>query len=325
MKKVGIIGYGKIGREVEKRVLARGWEINKMVNTSGVYRFSEGIRIKFDESSNWLEHFKGVDIGILCISTLDDGMKACEYIKALAGIGVPVVTSEKGSFGNYFLELEPWISKIGYSAVVGGGTRMLHWLRNRLSRGTIEVHAIINGTLNYCLDGWDKGRGRDEVVEEAKKLNYAEPGSQATLEVINKEACGDVPMKVAALLNICNFGAIRAREIDVPRVTEADLKRLVREAALRRYIVSIAKEQNNEEDVIGGFKFKIGEWYVSAGFKNRNENPLFRQLVPPGVNNAVLIYGRGGTYILTGPGAGEFPVVDEAIMKDIENLLEIKE
>jgi len=35
--------------------------------------------------------------------------------------------------------------------------------------------------------------------------------------------------------------------------------------------------------------------------------PCFSKLVPPGVNNAALIYGLEVTYILTGPGAGATP------------------
>lgn len=322
--KVGIIGYGKIGTEVGRRVLERNWEIGVVTNTSGVYKVPEkGLRIKVDEPSNWLNHFEKVDIAVLCIPTLDNGKIAYDYIKTLVEKDIPVVTSEKGAFGNYFPELESWIDKIGYSAVVGGGTRMLHWLRDRLTppRHITEIHLIINGTLNYCLDGWDRGRDIDEVVEEAKKLNYAEPGAQNTLEVINTESCRDVPMKIASLLNVCNFGKIRAKDIDIKRISGADLKKLARESHIRRHIVSIVRKENDDDiiDMIGGFKFEINDWCVSAGFKNKTENPLFRQLVPPGVNNAALIHGVDGTYILTGPGAGDTPTVMGAIIKDIED------
>ncbi|MEM2994426.1 MAG: hypothetical protein QXI91_00200 [Candidatus Bathyarchaeia archaeon] len=319
MVKVGLIGYGRIGREVEKRVLEKGWEISVVARSSGIYNSRKE---KIGELSNWLRHFKDVDAAVLCIPTFDDGATAYNYIKTLVENGIPTVTTEKGAMGNYFPELKDWVAKgkIGFSAVVGGGTRLLHWVKWRLSQRTAAVLLIINGTLNYIFDGLARGRPLEEVVEEAKILGYAEPGAQTPLEVINTEACRDVPMKIAAVINICGFGEVRAKEIQVKGISEKDEKRLVREAAFRRYIVSITKEED-EEDIIGGFRFKLDGWYVSGGFKNRNHNPLFLQLVPPGVNNAALIYGDDGTYILTGPGAGAQATVLGAVMRDLENLL----
>ncbi len=320
--KVGIIGNGRIGQETIKRVLQKGWKAPVIVDIDGVYNSSKE---KIAKPSDWLDCFKGMDIAVLSIPTLDDGRIAYEYIKALVEIGIPVVTSEKGALGNYFPELKPLIdkNKIGYSATVGGGTRLLHWLKERLSPGAKEVHLVINGTLNYVFDGLSGGRALDKVVEEAKKLGYTEPGAQKALEVINAEACRDVPMKVSVLLNICGFGEIRARNINAQMVAEADLKKLVREATFRRYIVSITREEN-KEDMVGGFKFPLNEWWVSAGFKNRTQNSLFLQLVPLGVNNAALIYGIDGAYTLTGPGAGTAPTVMGSIIKDIEDLIKIR-
>lgn len=315
MIKIGIIGTGRIGTELSERITQRGWEL-LIAKTSGIYIRKE----KIAELHDWLECFKNLDIVCLCIPTLDDGVIAYEYIKVLIDNNIPVVTCEKGALGNYFPELKHWVNKIGYSATVGGGTRLLPWLRERLTLGTREVHLIINGTLNFIFDGLSSGRGAlDEMVAEAKTLGYTEPGAKNPSEVINNEANKDVPNKVSVLLNTCGFGEIRAKDIDVKPIFEDDLKKLVREATSRRYIVSITRE-TNEEDVIGGFKFLLNGWHVSAGFKNRSHNPLFLQFVPPGVNNAVLIYGADGTYILTGPGAGVIPTVG-SMMRDITDLL----
>lgn len=302
--KIGIIGHGIIGSELSRRCLERNWET-----------------IIVKRSDDWLDKLQKTDVACLCISTLDEGEAAFQYLSELAKHGILVVTSEKGALGNYSPELEPFIAQgmIGYSATVGGGTRMIHWLKERLSPDAKEVHLIINGTLNYIFDGLSRGRTLDEVVEETKKLGYAEPGSQDAMTVLRTEAHKDIPMKVSIVLNLCGFGRIRAREIRPQMITEIDLKQLVREAAFRRYIISITKHKG-EDDIIGGFNFKIGEWHVSAGFKHRNHNPLFLQLVPPGVNNAALIHGVDGTYILTGPGAGATPTVVGSIIRDIEDL-----
>lgn len=318
--RIGLIGYGAIGQEVERRVLQRGWTIPVIARTSGIYD-AEGIKI--DELSYWLEHFAKTDAAVLCIPTYDDGALAFSYIRSLVGNGIPVVTCEKGALGNYFPELKPWISNnsIGYSAVVGGGTRLLHWSRGRLSPETEEIHLVINGTLNYIFDGLSQGKALEEVVEEAVELGYAEPGAQEPVGMISTEAGSDVPMKTSVFINVCGLGEVRAKEIEVHDIGEEALRELVSGAALRRYIVSITREEKHE-DALGGFRFKTDDWYISAGFKDRTHNPLFPQLIPPGVNNVALISGPAGVYTLTGPGAGPTPTVLGGIMWDLENLLE---
>jgi homoserine dehydrogenase len=69
----------------------------------------------------------------------------------------------------------------------------------------------------------------------------------------------------------------------------------------------------------------VGDWDISAGFKNINENPRFSQLVSSGVDNAILIYegkyGIDGTYRLIGPGAGSGPTT-ASMIKDANRLLQ---
>jgi homoserine dehydrogenase len=191
-----------------------------------------------------------------------------------------------------------------------------------------EVHAVVNGTLNYIFEGLSGGRSLGEVVEETKKLGYAEPGAKHPLEVINKEAIGDVPMKASILFNLCNLteGKMRAREVKLQKIEPGQLKRLVKEAADRRYIVSVIRDANDEEDVVWGFKHNVGDWYISGGFKRIEDNPLYRKLVPSGVNNAILIsegeFGRDGSYVLSGPGAGASPTA-RSMITDAERILKL--
>ncbi|MCJ7787056.1 hypothetical protein MUP06_02530, partial [Patescibacteria group bacterium] len=103
--KIGLIGYGKIGKEVEKRALQRGWAVPVIIEISGVYNSS--MKQKIAEPSEWLDYFRkeNVDIAVLCIPTLDDGTTAYNYIKTSVGNEIPIVTSEKGAWGNYGPEL----------------------------------------------------------------------------------------------------------------------------------------------------------------------------------------------------------------------------
>jgi homoserine dehydrogenase len=165
-----------------------------------------------------------------------------------------------------------------------------------------------------------------EVVEETKRLGYAEPGTANPVEVINKEAVGDVPMKAAILFNLFNLSEERIRAIDIRThlIQDSELKTLEREAQERRYIVSITKNGNGEENVIWGFNHQVGDWHISAGFKHIRDNPLFRKLIPSGVDNALLIsegdFGRDGSYVVSGPGAGPGPTANSMII-DAETLI----
>jgi len=265
-----------------------------------------------------------VDIAVVCISTLDDGLIAYNYIRILLDNGILVVTSEKGAVGNYFPELKQWVGegKIGYSAVVGGGTRLLHQAKLILSSETTEIHLVINGTLNYIFYWLGQGKSLEEVIDDVKRLHYAEPGAESPNEIIDTEANKDVPMKIASFINLCGLGEIQAREIMVKPIGKEDLNRLVEEKSFRRYIVSLSRREQ-EEDVIGGFKFEINGWYVSAGFKDCRKNPLSRYQIPKGVDNAIWIYGPDLTFFLYGPGAGPEHTVRGAIMRDLEDLLNI--
>jgi len=319
--RVGIIGYGRMGSEFARSIRERGFEIGTIVRTSGVYTLDGE---KVSELDDWLVHFRKIDIAALCIPTVDDGRTAFEYIAALVKKGIPVVTCEKGALGNYFSELKDWLDKIGFRASVGGKTGMASWLRENMTPTVREIHAVLNATMNFTFDGVGGGRILEQVIEEAKTLGYTEPKTVTPLEVINKETTGDIPMKTAILFNTGiggRFGPfIKAKDIFPKLISEEDLRRLVREAASRRFVVSITKE-DQEENVIGGFKQRFGNWIISAGFKLKEENPVFRWLNPKGVDNALVLYeGKYGKIGLIGEGAGSSPTVSSMI-RDTANLL----
>ena len=325
--KVGIIGTGNIGSELHRKLKLKGWNVLWVISTDGIFDGLPKTR-KIDDSKNYQKHLKGLDLVFLAIPTLDDGYIAYNYIKNCLAKNIPIVTCEKGALSNYFTELESSLSlgKIGYSSTVGGGSRLLRYLKERVGAQVEEMHAVVNGTLNYIFSGLSEGRSLGEVVEETKKLGYAEPGAKHPLDVINSEAIDDVRMKSAILFNVCNLTTqkIRAKDIKPNKIKNSELKKLNREAQNRRYIVSIEKNDDKEEDVIWGFKHRVNNWCISAGFKHIDDNPLFRKLIPEGVDNAILIsegeFGRDGAYVLSGPGAGSGPTTNSMII-DAEAIL----
>jgi len=321
--RIAIVGAGRIGSELHKKTELLGWTTKAVLKDDGIYKdMSE----KIDKLENHKDHLKDIDVAFLAIPTLDDGKTAFDYIRLLLDRRIPVVTCEKGALSNYFSDLKSSLNRIGYSATVGGGTRMLRYIEDMASSEVEELHVIPNGTLNFIFSEVSRGRSLGEVVEETKRLGYSEPGANDPLEIINKESTQDVPMKTAILFNICRFSpeCTRAKDMNPHKIKEPELDRLVKESMNRRYIVSFMRKKS-KEDVIGGFSCQIGDWSISAGFKNINENPRFSQLVSSGVDNAILIYegkyGIDGTYRLIGPGAGSGPTT-ASMIKDANRLLQ---
>ena len=325
--RVAIVGMGRIGLELYRRAKSRELDIVFMLDVDGMYKDP----LKKEKIGNFEDYKKqtdSLDLAFLTIPTSDNGETAYNYMNHFLSLSTPIVTSEKGALSNHFSELDFAIKNgmIGYSATVGGGTRLLNYLEGRVTTQVEEIHAVVNGTLNYIFTGLSEGRSLGEVVEETKKLGYAEPGADNPIDVINKEATGDVPMKTSILFNICNLTKerMRARDVKTHKIDDSELGRLIEESVRRRYIVSITKYNNHEEDVIWGFKHNVGEWYISAGFKDLKKNPLFKKLVPNGVDNAVLIsegrHGIDGNYVLSGPGAGPGPTT-ASMMRDAVKIL----
>ncbi len=321
--KIGLVGFGNVGKELYRRLKSNGHDVSFSISNHGLY---DRLGNKIDEKDGYFNSIKHIDIVCLAIPTLDDGKTAYDYISHAFDNGKLVVTCEKGALSNYFKELQENLSHLGYSATVGGGTRLLQYGKQRMTSEVTEIHAIVNGTLNYVFEQVSKGRSLGEVAREAKKLGYAEPGAESTLEVINTEANSDVPMKTAILFNVLGLGEISASDLksNAKNLTEEDLRALIMESQNRRYIVSITKEDSKEGNNIGGFKEEVNGWHISAGFKNISENPLFMQLTVSGVNNSLLVCdgkdGINGTYKVSGQGAGAEPTTT-AMLLDLESLL----
>lgn len=332
---VGIIGMGNIGQKIREYAEKYGWNIAFTVNGDGVYS-EKGVFLSFlsDFRTFLSEQFldeKRIDLVFLAIPTLDDGKIAYEYMRKCLEKNIPTVTCEKGALSNYFVELREFLPKIGYSATVGGGTRMLKYLQERMIANDIsEIHCILNGTLQFIFNEISAGQSIAMATERAISLHYAEPGAIDPLLVIKQEAENDIPMKSVIIANIFAPTVLKtlcAKEIVVYEMDERLLKNILKEARFRRYIVSFIKE-DDREDTLGGFSsnWHNWDWKIRGGFKNILENPLYSQLnvVASDASNAILIVegknGKDGIYTLTGPGAGVEPTV-ASMIKDAHLLL----
>ena len=327
-----LIGHGLIGKALRAKIeRAEGWSIEAIIRKdtlcgptgSGIGRFQ-------------MHMLKGLTARKLTViflavpSTAKGG--AVHYLKEAISLGVPIVSCEKWALSHTFDEFVTHLDKIGFSAMVGGGTRPLSSLRERLNgRKDVVAHAVLNATLNFILHAMDHdGDSLGIAVDKAKALGLAEPEGTDDLGVLNGEM-GDTAMKTAVAYNICmrSEESLDASKVSINLLSERDLARLVREVSIRRYIVSFFPPgfDDDNNDVIGGFSHEIEGWKIRAGFQRTDTNPLFRGRLPAGANNCVITCegarGENGIYVLSsGPGAGPKPTA-ASMMSDARRLLRL--
>ncbi|HEX5797401.1 MAG TPA: hypothetical protein VFX86_03340 [Candidatus Saccharimonadales bacterium] len=330
------VGYGNVGQAVPERAAELGLEQSPLVvRSDAIYALEDGSR--FDKGEEfWAdpEVIKGVDAAFIAMPSFDDGERARDIIKGLVNNGIAVVTAEKGALANHYAELEPMMENIGISATVGGGTQMMPSLALKLNSRTRQVHAIVNGTLNFVVDGIANGRTAGQTIDEAVKLGYAEPGASNHLEVMNGELVGDIPKKASILWNTV-FRPVFApdqvlshTDLEQPELNQENLSRLIAEAGSRRYILSIVREDDElpEEDTIVGFREEVDDgWVIMGGFRRITDNPLFQPLKIAGPGNGAVIANgpdeSDGTYVVgSGPGAGPGPTA-AAMVQDARQIL----
>lgn len=327
---IDIVGYGLIGKAVAQKVVQKGWSIRHVVKSDGLYKLESGMLQCLGDRESYAHHMLGVDLAFIAIPTKDNGEAALRYIgNYLSQADAAVVTCEKGALSNHFHALQDRLDRIGFSASAGGGTRLIKFIADRnVDCGRPEMHAVLNGTLNFVFDEMGRGdRTIGEAVDEAARLGYAEPGNTDVLAVINGEI-RDTVMKAAVVFNTCRFSLkpVRAMDVKCRLLDRMMLDHLLLEAGARRYIVSFTHFKPDDE-AIGGFSLEMGDWWITGGFRELSANPLYAKVLPHGADNAVLIYegqyGEDGSYRLSGPGAGPKPTARSMIL-DAEHLLETK-
>ena len=316
MKKIGIVGKGLIGRRLRERLEEAGYKIAFFLGRQAAEDFP-GLLVRRDPG-----------VVFVAISTLDHGEAARDYILACVQAEIPVITAEKGALAYHAMALKEHLSRIGFSAAVGGGTLMLQYARSRNLVGfacPVEIQGVFNGTSNFILDEMSRGRGLGEACAEASRLGYAEPGASSPLELINGEL-GDVVRKCCVFFNTTLAGpldSLTPERLGSFVFGPEGLEKLARQGGNHRLIVSFSRSRKKpREKVVGtGVSATLGGWQISAGF--RQISPADAIWLPGGVGNALHIVegelGSGGKYTLSGPGAGAEPTTS-AMLNDFENL-----
>jgi homoserine dehydrogenase len=201
-----------------------------------------------------------------------------------------VVTCEKGALANYWQTLEPFLPLIGYSATVGGGTKMLTEISNYKNKAEIQnITAVVNGTLNYISSSFKEGKKEGEILQEVLLGGYAEPGANDFESIVQ----GELKDVVKKAVIIANHSELLDR---VVKLTDVNISfNGINDLRTKRCIVKI--DQNK----------------VEAGFIE----DTFASWLPSGVDNTLFINGKE---VKTGPGAGADPTT-HVMISDMENLM----
>jgi homoserine dehydrogenase len=316
MKKVAIIGAGGIATHLRARLLSQG--INVCCSLQKNPR---------DKLASLLEHEKPQAV-FLAISTLDEGEAARDYILTCIKAEIPIITCEKGALAYHAKVLKPHLDKIGFSATVGGGTRMLKYVQSRhLTGKQVEIHAVVNGTLNFIFDEICQGRSLGEACKEACGLGYAEPGATDPLSLINGEL-KDVRMKTCVFFNtiLASDRLVTPHELELLRLTAKEVEQLSERSGDYRLVISFTNKKSAREHTRFGRQFSlhfVDSWHITGSFRQVTQASELSSWLPEGFGNAVHIIegnlGSGGTYTLLGPGAGHEPTTS-AMLADFEEL-----
>lgn len=342
----GLIGFGNIGREIIRQTTQPG--VAKRLGLAAkpeIIVTSTDVTLINGQVSTDYKNLSDIpklpEVLFIAIPSSDDGTVAYEYITHALEKGTLVITCEKGALVNHFAQLQKLsdnFARLGVTATVGGGTRLLHVTREYSQDiGNIgQIHLALNGTLAAIMD-WVaplKGSGISlpKAAEQAVAEGYAEPGSNSAAAVIRAEAEGDIAKKLAIFYNIVGLGPKFLDWHDLRfSLTDDEVARSTDPSTPRRFIASLyapsyLKNYPNspEDDIIGGFNVDHDGWRLVGGFRRVEASPLLMPLgalVGPG-NGIVLALGPDGSdgvYTLTGPGAGVNPTVN-AMLDDFVRL-----
>ena len=218
-----------------------------------------------------------------------------------------VVTANKALIAKYGDQLAKIAEKnkvnLEFEASVCGGVPIIRSLKEGLIANKIsKIYGILNGTSNYILSSMDKeNKNFDEVLNNAKKLGYAESNSSADLNG------DDVSAKLKILSSLC-FNSFLNNNIYVEGINNID---------------KIDIDNANKL----GYKIKL------LGYAELLNNKIYQRVHPTlikknsyagsidGVLNAVIVDGKPvGQSIIQGEGAGP-EATTSALISDISSVL----
>jgi homoserine dehydrogenase len=298
--RVGIVGYGTVGRATAEILLGHAEEISQ--RTGGISIVVTRIARKKPRAaevgvngitvvSDWRQVVTAHDVDIV-VEAIGGTTVARDVVRTSLENGKAVVTANKALIALHGDELFALAQQknlpIGIEATVAGGVPVIRAISEALAADRIQsVYGIVNGTCNYILTQMEQhGIEFAHALEQAQAAGYAEADSSLDIDGL------DARDKIAILARIAFGGAVRASEIPVTGIrdiTSTDFHYAHRLNSTIRLVASA-------ERVAEGVHISVQPWLEPR------DSMLAKAA---GANNAVFIAGeKVGTQMLYGRGAG---------------------
>ena len=313
---IAICGLGNIGSYLYKYLIKNKKQLTEknrsIPNILLVYAKNKKKKRNFTiPKKKWAKNFdeiiknKKIDLIVELIGGSEGAAKNLVF-KAL-NHKKHVVTANKALIAKYGDQLAKIAEKnrvnFEFEASVCGGVPVIRSLKEGLIANKInKIYGIFNGTSNYILSSMDKhNKTFNEVLEDAKRLGYAESNPRADLNG------DDVSSKLKILSTLC-FNSFLNNNIHVEGIKNIDRDDIINANKL-------------------GYKIKL------LGFSELINNSIYQRVHPTlikkssyiasidGVLNAVIVEGNPvGQSVIQGEGAGP-AATTSALISDISSIL----
>lgn len=195
---------------------------------------------------------------------IDSGQPAIDHIKAALGVGMDVITANKGPVAYAYDELRDMArvrsAHFRFEGTVMDGTPIFNLVEKTLPGcEVIGLAGILNSTSNFVLDRMSKGCTMDEAIHDAQALGIAE--ADPSLDIDGWDAAA----KIAALANVLMEANTNPKAVIRTGIRNVTSKDIADAKAQNRKIklVASASRQN------GAVRLEVGPQMVGP------DNPFY--------------------------------------------------
>ena len=314
---IAIIGFGNIGSyfykilEKNKKTITTKTGKVPFVKYISAKSISKKRNIKIPKSKwfknpMYLTSKKNIDVIVELIGG-SDGIAKKIVFSALKN-KKHVITANKALMAKYGDQLAYIAEKnkvnLEYEASVAGGVPVIRLIKEGLIANKInKIYGILNGTTNYILSTMEEtGKSFSEVLDNAKKLGFAENNPAADLEG------NDAAAKIKILSSIAFNKTISKNKIlteGIQNINQADIYH-TKNFGYKIKLLAIAEIKNNK------IMERVHPCLILKNSYISNIN---------GVLNAIVVDGYPiGRSVLQGEGAGPGPT-SSALISDLCSIL----
>ena len=242
--RLAFVGFGNVSREFSRLLLSkRGWlqrergldfEVMAIATrTHGSLISEEGLDLEMAlslrEASGTLEGYGPESTGLTALEiiegcgadlmvelttlNIESGQPAIDHVKAALGVGMSVVTANKGPVAFAYDELSSLARSRGaffrFEGTVMDGTPVFSLVERALPGCEVKgIRGLLNTTSNVVLGEMALGRGMEEALGEARRMGVTEEDPSMDIDG------WDAAAKIAALANVLMGARSNPRMVD---------------------------------------------------------------------------------------------------------------